>query len=122
MSAPPSRGVSQMIDCCIADMQSKRFSYRQRHAFAIVIRAQRFWLLAGVTVLSGCASAPSISILGAFFPAWMLCIIAGIVLTLVLRGLLLAVGLDEHVGPRGVIYPAAVVLLTLVTWMAFFAY
>jgi hypothetical protein len=50
----------------------------------------------------------------------MLCIIAGIVLTLVLRGLLLAVGLDEHIGPRGVIYPAAVVLLTLVTWMTFF--
>ncbi len=50
----------------------------------------------------------------------MLCIIAGIVLTLVLRGLLLTVGLDEHIGPRGVIYPAAVVLLTLVTWMTFF--
>jgi hypothetical protein len=109
-----------MTDCCIADMQSKRFSYRQRHVFAIVMRAQGFWLLATVTVLSGCASAPSISILGAFFPAWMLCIIAGIVLTLVLRGLLLAVGLDEHIGPRGVIYPAAVVLLTLVTWMTFF--
>jgi hypothetical protein len=93
----------------------------QRHAIAIVIRAQRFWLLAGATVLSGCASAPSISILGAFFPSWMLCIIAGIVLTLVLRGLLLAGGLDEHIGPRGVIYPAAVVLLTLVTWMTFFA-
>jgi hypothetical protein len=101
-------------------MQSKRFSYRQRHAFAIVTRAQRFWLLAGVPVLSGCARAPSISILGAFFPSWMLCIIAGIVLTLVLRGVLLAVGLDAHIGPRGVIYPAAVVLLTLVTWMAFF--
>ena len=110
-----------MIDCCIADMQSKRFSYRQRYAIAIVTRARRFGLLAGITVLSGCASAPSISILGAFFPAWMLCIIAGIVLTLVLRGLLLAGGLDEHIGPRGVIYPAAVVLLTLVTWMAFFA-
>jgi hypothetical protein len=109
-----------MIDCRIGDMQLKRFSYRQRHVFVIVMRAQRFWLLATVTVLSGCASAPSISILGAFFPAWMLCIIAGIVLTLVLRGLLLAVGLDEHIGPRGVIYPAAVVLLTLVTWMTFF--
>jgi hypothetical protein len=109
-----------MIDRRIEDMQSKRFSYRQRHVFALVARAQRFWLSATVTVLSGCTNAPSISILGAFFPAWMLCIIAGIVLTLVLRGLLLAVGLDEHVGPRGVIYPAAVVLLTLVTWMTFF--
>lgn len=119
MSAPPLRGVSQKTDC-IADMQSQRFSDRRRDAFAIAIRARRFWLLAGVPVLSGCASAPSISILGAFFPAWMLCIIAGIVLTLALRGLLSAVGLDEHIGPRGVIYPAAVVLLTLVTWMTFF--
>jgi hypothetical protein len=87
----------------------------------MVIRARGFWLLAGMTALSGCASAPSISILGAFFPGWMLCIIAGIALTLALRGLLMAAGLDEYVGPRGVIYPAAVLLLTLVTWMAFFA-
>lgn len=121
MSAPPSRGVSQISDCCIADMRSKRLSCRHRHAFAIVIRVQRFGLLAGMTVLAGCTRAPSISILGAFFPAWMLCIISGIVLSLVLRGLLVAVGLDEHIGPRGVIYPATVVLLTLVTWMAFFA-
>ena len=64
--------------------------------------------------------APSISILGAFFPAWMLCIVAGIVLTLVLRAVLRGVKLEEHIGPRGLVYPAALVLFTLGTWIVYF--
>jgi len=64
--------------------------------------------------------APSISILGAFFPAWMLCIVVGIVLTLILRALLGATKVDDHVGPRAVIYPAAFLLFTLGTWIVLF--
>jgi hypothetical protein len=64
--------------------------------------------------------APSISILGAFFPAWMLCIVAGIVLTLILRAVLRAANFEGHVGPRAIIYPAALVLFTLGTWIVYF--
>ena len=64
--------------------------------------------------------APSISILGAFFPAWMLCIVAGVVLTLILRAVLRGTKLEDHVGPRAIIYPAALVLFTLGTWIVYF--
>jgi hypothetical protein len=64
--------------------------------------------------------APSISILGAFFPAWMLCIIAGIVLTLILRAVLRGAKLEDHLGPRALIYPSALVLFTLGTWIVYF--
>jgi hypothetical protein len=50
----------------------------------------------------------------------MLCIVAGIVLTLILRALLRRAKLDDHVGPRGIIYPAALVLFTLGTWIVYF--
>ena len=85
-----------------------------------MIRERYLWVIAAVANLAGCERAPSINILGAFFPAWMLCIVTGIVLTLVLRALLVAIGLDEHVGPRGITYPASMVLFTLATWLLFF--
>src|SRR3981081_2394562 len=34
--------------------------------------------------MSGCASAPSIGVLGAYFPDWLFCIVAGVVLTVVI--------------------------------------
>jgi len=35
-------------------------------------------------VLEGCAIAPSIGLLGAYFPDWLFCIIAGVVLAVAL--------------------------------------
>src|SRR6266850_468931 len=49
---------------------------------------------------------PSINLLGAFFPSWMLCVLIGVALTLVGHRALAAAGLDEWVGPRGIVYPA----------------
>lgn len=81
---------------------------------------KHFCLLAGIMGLTGCARAPSVNILGAYFPAWMLCIITGIVLTFVLRGALITLKLDDVIGPRGLVYPAMVIALTLGTWLLFF--
>jgi hypothetical protein len=85
-----------------------------------VIQKKTFYLLAGALGVAGCARAPSINILGAFFPAWMVCIVVGIVLTFVLRMVLVTAKVDEYIGPRGIIYPASAILLTLATWVLFF--
>ena len=77
-------------------------------------------LCAGSLGIAGCARAPSINVLGAFFPAWMVCIVAGIVLTFVLRMVLVTAKVDEYIGPRGVIYPASAILFTLAIWVLFF--
>ena len=69
---------------------------------------------------TGCAYAPSIDILGSFFPAWMVCIVSGIGLTLLARQLLIIIRLDPYLGPRGLIYPSLTLLLTLVIWLLFF--
>ena len=65
--------------------------------------------------------APSINILGSFFPAWLLCIFAGIALTLVARQVFAATGMTRHVAPVGVVYPSLACLLTFATWLIVFA-
>jgi hypothetical protein len=87
------------------------------------IAQSAFWricVVASSFALEGCDErVPSINVLGAFFPAWMLCIIAGIVATVVARQVLGAIGLDPWLGPRGVVYPALALAFMLVTWIAF---
>ena len=43
--------------------------------------------------LGGCAQAPSLDILGSFFPAWLLCLGVGLLLTFAARWLLLRLGI-----------------------------
>ena len=65
-------------------------------------------------------NAPSINVLGAYFPSWMLCILVGIALTLVGHRVLAAAGLEAWIGPRGIVYPALALAFTLGVWVGFF--
>jgi hypothetical protein len=46
--------------------------------------------------------------------------VAGVVLTVVLRPLLVRLGLEPYLGPLPLIYTSLAVLLTLGTWLVFF--
>ena len=78
----------------------------------------------GVTVVCmfciGCGRAPSISIIGSFFPVWMVCLVAGVVLAFVIRFLLLRYRLESEVGPVALFYPCVVALFTCLLWLIFF--
>ena len=78
-------------------------------------------ILLGV-LLSGCASSPSISVLGAFFPDWMFCILGAMVATAVIHVALRAAGklslLGQH--PLPLIYAPLTTVLALVGWLTFF--
>ena len=63
---------------------------------------------------------PQINIIGSFFPSWMLCVAIGIITALLARQAFLRLGLDPHLGPRALVYPSLVILVTLVLWVAFF--
>jgi hypothetical protein len=65
--------------------------------------------------------APSINILGSFFPAWLICVVAGIALTVVARQVFIATGMTRHVAPAGLVYPSLACLLTFATWLIVFA-
>src|ERR1700760_1754209 len=96
----------------------------QRRAIS---RAMRFPALA-LTLLAlhvatphaAAAQSPSIDVLGSYFPAWLLCIVAGVALTVVARLLIVAWKLDAHLFPSPIIYPCLTVIFTMTIWLFFF--
>ena len=71
-------------------------------------------------LMSGCANSPSISVLGAYFPDWLFCIVAGVVLTIVVFLFLKRLQYDRLLGPPAVVYPAFVTLFSLAVWLMLF--
>ena len=65
--------------------------------------------------LQGCD--PIISIDGAFFPAWMVSLITGIIGAALIRQGLVRWDIDPHIAPRVVVYPCLALLLTVSFWL-----
>jgi len=82
-------------------------------------RLSRFaLLLLAVMVSTSCSRAPSFDILGSFFPAWLLCVVLGLLITVAARWLLLR----AHVllALPILTYPSLTALFTFALWLAFF--
>ena len=71
-----------------------------------------------VLLLASCSRAPSFEILGSFFPAWLVCFVVAIPLTVFARWLLLR--LQIPIVFPVLIYPSLTALFTLALWLAFF--
>jgi YtcA-like protein len=68
--------------------------------------------------LSSCSRAPSVDVLGSFFPAWLLCFTVAIVLTALVQLALLR--LRVKVALPLLTYPSLAALFTLLLWLIFF--
>jgi hypothetical protein len=64
--------------------------------------------------------APSVDIIGSFFPAWMICLTAAVIGAFIVRAILLRLRLETEVGPLALFYPSLVVLLSCAIWLAFY--
>jgi len=71
-------------------------------------------------LLTGCGRAPAINIIGSFFPAWMVCLTAAVILAFAARIVLLRFRLETEVGPLALFYPCVVILMTCLLWLIFF--
>jgi hypothetical protein len=69
-------------------------------------------------LLAGCSRAPSFDILGSYFPAWLICLALGVVLTAAIRWLLLRfqIGLVLPI----VVYPSLTALFAFGMWLVFY--
>lgn len=67
---------------------------------------------------SGCTRAPSVDVVGSFFPAWLVCLVVALVLTSFARLVLLR--LHIRVALSVLIYPSLVAFLTFALWLIFF--
>ena len=71
-------------------------------------------------LLTGCRGAPSINVLGSFFPGWMFCTAIGVVGSLLLRLVFIKINIDAHLPMRTPVYICLWVLITLLSWLLFF--
>ena len=75
---------------------------------------------ASLIFLTGCRGAPSINLVGSFFPGWMLCMILSVIGTLVVRQVFVKTGINEHLPVRVFVYFCLWVFITLTAWLFFF--
>src|SRR5277367_500196 len=76
--------------------------------------------LHAATPHAAAAQSPSIDVLGSYFPAWLICIVAGVALTVVARLLFVAWKLDAHLFPAPIIYPCLTAVFAMTVWLLFF--
>jgi hypothetical protein len=77
--------------------------------------------IGSLLLLGGCGRAPSFNILGSFFPAWLLCIVAGILLAVAAHWLLVRVQLDKEIVWSIVVYPCLAMFFAFTLWLIFFS-
>ena len=63
---------------------------------------------------------PTIDILGSYFPAWMICIVSGLTLTLISRWIIRAYHLEGYAFPAPLIYTCLMLIYTFGTWIVFY--
>jgi hypothetical protein len=75
-------------------------------------------LLLVTPLLSSCSRAPSVEVLGSFFPAWLVCFLVAIVLTALARLALLRLRVKAAL-PM-LLYPSLAAFFTFLLWLLFF--
>ena len=85
-------------------------------------QVRRLLRTAALASLAGRAygRSPSVDIIGSFFPVWMVCLAAAIVLTFGARYILVRTRMETEVGPLALFYPSIVVLFSCTLWLIFF--
>lgn len=78
----------------------------------------RFTLLC---FLCGCSRSPSVDVLGSYFPAWIVCCLIGISLTVVMYFILVRVQLEPAIPIKTIVYPCAAAALTFLAWILFYS-
>jgi len=78
-------------------------------------------LLIVCLLLTGCGRAPSFNILGSYFPAWLLCIFAGIAGASVVASILSRLGMQSLVRWTILVYPCLAASIAFTLWLLFFS-
>jgi len=85
--------------------------------FKIVAAALALLVIAFVAVRLLGHHSPTVDILGSYFPAWMVCIVGGLMLTLVAHWIVQVCRLKPYLGPAPLIYSCLMIIFTFSTWI-----
>ncbi|HTF69229.1 MAG TPA: YtcA family lipoprotein [Edaphobacter sp.] len=84
----------------------------------LVCSARLLLLLSQTAFLSGCSGAPSLTIAGAYFPAWLACAVIGVITTAIARGLMASAHLATVIPFQFAVCSAIGVLVALAVWLS----
>ena len=71
--------------------------------------------------IAGCRRSPTFNILGSFFPAWLICLFAGISFTVIANRIFARFALDKELLWPIVVYPCLALFFAGVLWLTFFS-
>jgi hypothetical protein len=91
-------------------MKAGKSMQQLRHALALLPT------LASAGLLGGCAAAPSITVAGAYFPAWLVCALIGVLCAIVARMLLAAAGIGQTLPLQLLVYLSVGVVCAAGAW------
>lgn len=77
--------------------------------------------LFAILAVTGCGRAPSFDVLGSYFPAWLLCILAGIVGASLVSLLLTKLQVTYLLKWTIVVYPCIAASIAFTLWLLFFS-
>ena len=72
-------------------------------------------------LFAGCGRAPTFNILGSFFPSWLICLFAGILLAVVANRVLVRFALDKEILWPIVVYPCLALFFACALWLILFS-
>lgn len=71
--------------------------------------------------IAGCRRAPTFNILGSFFPSWLICLFAGIALSVIANRIFARFALDKEILWPIVVYPCLALLFACILWLIIFS-
>jgi len=71
--------------------------------------------------IAGCGREPTFSLMGSYFPAWLVCILAGIVLASVVNMVLGRIKREHLLAWPALVYPCLAAFFAFTLWLLFFS-
>ena len=72
-------------------------------------------------LLTGCGRSPSFNVLGSYFPAWLICILAGIAGASLVSFVLAKVHMSQLIRWTIVVYPCLAASIAFTLWLLIFS-
>jgi YtcA family len=72
-------------------------------------------------MLAGCSHAPEYSIFGSFFPVWIFCSLAGLLLAMGARAVIARTAIAEHLAAPVLLYLGMATFFACMLWLLFYS-
>lgn len=74
-----------------------------------------------LATLAGCGRAPTFNILGSFFPSWLVCLFAGIILAGIANRIFARFALEKEILWPVIVYPCIALFCACALWLILFS-